>query len=53
LKNLNMLVLAIILGRVFMLEDLVLFFIAIELRVIPFLYLFIVGEYPERFERVI
>jgi len=47
-----MLVLAGLLGGVFLLEDLVLFFIAIELRVIPFLYLFMTGEYPERFERV-
>jgi len=53
MKNINMLVLTGILTVVFLLEDLVLFFVAIELRVIPFLYLFITGEYPERFERVI
>jgi len=53
MKNINMLVLTRILTIVFLLEDLVLFFVAIELRVIPFLYLFMTGEYPERFERVI
>ena len=53
MKNINMLVLTRILTIVFLLEDLVLFFVAMELRVIPFLYLFITGEYPERFERVI
>ena len=47
-----MLVLTGVLTTVFLLEDLVLFFVAIEIRVIPFLYLFIAGEYPERFERV-
>lgn len=52
MKNTNMLVLTGILSAVFLLEDLVLFFVAMELRVIPFLYLFITGEYPERFERV-
>lgn len=52
MKNLNMLVLTGILTMVFLLEDLVLFFVAMELRVIPFLYLFMTGEYPERFERV-
>jgi len=53
MKNINMLVLTRILTIVFLLEDLVLFFVAMELRVIPFLYLFMTGEYPERFERVI
>jgi len=53
MKNINMLVLTGILTVVFLLEDLVLFFVAIELRVIPFLYLFMTGEYPERFERVL
>ena len=52
IKNVNMLALTGILTIVFLLEDLVLFFVAMELRVIPFLYLFITGEYPERFERV-
>jgi len=52
IKNVNMVVLTRILTAVFLLEDLVLFFVAIELRVIPFLYLFMTGEYPERFERV-
>jgi len=52
MKDINMLTLAGILTVVFLLEDLVLFFVAIELRVIPFLYLFMTGEYPERFERV-
>ena len=52
MKNINMLVLTGILTTVFLLEDLVLFFVAMELRVIPFLYLFMAGEYPERFERV-
>jgi len=51
-KDVNMLVLTGILTMVFLLEDLVLFFVTIELRVIPFLYLFITGEYPERFESV-
>ena len=53
IRNINMLVLTGILTVVFLLEDLVLFFVAIELRVIPFLYLFMTGEYPERFERVL
>jgi len=53
IKNINMLALTGILTIVFLLEDLVLFFVAMELRVIPFLYLFIAGEYPERFERVV
>ena len=53
MKNISMLVLMRVLTRVFLLEDLVLFFVAMELRVIPFLYLFMTGEYPERFERVI
>ena len=53
IKNVNMVVLTGILTMVFLLEDLVLFFVAMELRVIPFLYLFITGEYPERFESVI
>jgi len=52
IKNINMLVLIAILTTAFLLEDLVLFFVAMELRVIPFLYLFMTGEYPERFERV-
>ena len=52
IKNINMLVLTRVLTIVFLLEDLVLFFVAMELRVIPFLYLFMTGEYPERFERV-
>ena len=52
-KDVNMLVLTGVLTMVFLLEDLVLFFVAMELRVIPFLYLFITGEYPERFESVI
>ena len=52
IKDINMLVLTTILTIVFLLEDLVLFFVAMELRVIPFLYLFMTGEYPERFERV-
>ena len=52
IKNINMLVLTGVLTIVFLLEDLVLFFVAIELRVIPFLYLFMTGEYPERFESV-
>jgi len=47
-----MVVLTGILTIVFLLEDLVLFFVAMELRVIPFLYLFMTGEYPERFESV-
>lgn len=53
IKNINMLVLTGILTIVFLLQDLVLFFVAMELRVVPFLYLFMSGEYPERFERVI
>lgn len=53
LKNVNMVALVVILSAVFLLDDLVLFFIAIEIRVIPFLYLFMTGEYPERFERVV
>ena len=48
-----MVALVVILSVVFLLDDLVLFFIAIEIRVIPFLYLFMTGEYPERFERVV
>jgi len=48
-----MVALVVILNVVFLLDDLVLFFIAIEIRVIPFLYLFMTGEYPERFERVV
>lgn len=52
-KRTIVVVLARILTTVFLLEDLVLFFVAMEIRVIPFLYLFMAGEYPERFERVI
>ena len=52
MKNVNMLLLTGVLTAVFLLEDLVLFFVAMELRVIPFLYLFMTGGYPERFERV-
>jgi len=53
MRNVNMLVLTGVLTIVFLLEDMVMFFVAMELRVIPFLYLFMTGEYPERFERVI
>lgn len=53
LKNGRILILALIITGVFLIKNLVLFFVLIELRVIPFLYLFMTGEYPERFERVL